>query len=514
MPKIRYNLIYYRILFEMCDCSVRSYNRSRFIPLTHPHRFIQYFPCGYCSDCIRQKKQEYSLRTQYEAKACFSKNGFALFDTLTYRDDNLKRYHDICGLPYYHNHYDVDCMAFSRDDVKKFFKLLRVRLDRAGYDVGGNLKYLLTSEYGTSERCTHRPHYHVVFFVTFQIDPLVLSRFISDAWIHGRTDGVVFKGSQYVLYNRVFRNSVSHLNALCNYVCKYVTKDLYVHKKLYKRALRYVWINFPSWFESYQGRLKLRAFLHRVLPFHLQSNGYGISFLEDVEQVEYVNNTGLVRFSTFDKYVVRSVSLPLYFRRKLYQYCEWFDGRLRWRLNDLGLKIQWKRYLDNKTRLIASLRAWDSSLHDVDLLAEYQLLWRGLLINKFDLDLSEREIFDRIYDPLRYNTSFYHKNKLLLYCYSNERENYRRGKYIANVYCSDKIDGIIQKGLFSSLVEFEQQPFLKDWIVISSLNVQRFAGLDDILSRYYDFLFYNSYQRSEYQQKIDAARFRLKQVFS
>lgn len=444
----------------MCNCRVTSYSRTRFIPLSHPHKLVSSFPCGWCADCINAKKSEFRLRAYYEAQSTFHAGGFCLFDTLTYRDDALKYYHDILGIEYYRFYHGFDKMAFSRHDVKTFFKLLRIRLKRAGYDVDGKLKYLLTSEFGTTEGCTHRPHYHILFFVRFDIDPLVLSKFISDCWPHGRTDGLPYKNWQYVIYQRVFRGNNAHLFKLVNYVTKYVTKDLYLTRKLLYRAWAYFDLYMPNWQYSYQGRLAFRRFKNHCLPFHLQSHGFGLSLIDDVDQVDHINEYGMAVIPSSTCSVVSSIPLPLYYRRKLYQFYEYYNGRLRWRYNDLGIAVMKANYYRSKKRLIDDLVDYGYDFNLSSSLAEYQLLWRGLFISRFDLGLSESELLDRFYDPLVYNTEFYYKNKLLLYNYSTECENYRYGKYISDIYVSDKISVPRRLGHFSSLSEFVKRPLL------------------------------------------------------
>ena len=74
-------------------------------------------------------------------------NSFILFDTLTYSDEYIKCYSDI--FPDLQIPEMLDKTSFSRDDVQKFFKRLRINLKRDGYIFKSDgLRYILTSEYG------------------------------------------------------------------------------------------------------------------------------------------------------------------------------------------------------------------------------------------------------------------------------------------------------------------------------------------------------------------------------
>lgn len=54
--------------------------------------------------------------------------------------------------------------CFCKSDVQKLMKNLRRRLnDELKHDVF--FRYLAVCEYGEDENCTHRPHYHVEFFI-------------------------------------------------------------------------------------------------------------------------------------------------------------------------------------------------------------------------------------------------------------------------------------------------------------------------------------------------------------
>ena len=145
-----------------CSNSIQGYTSARFL-YRGPSVFRQVYTCGRCESCIRKQRTDWRVRSYYESLSTLRKRGaFVLFDTLTYSDVNIKRYCDIfpdMPIPALFNKF-----CFSRDDVQRFFKRLRVNLSRAGYRFKPEqLRYILTSEYGSSEKTrgfvnTHRPH--------------------------------------------------------------------------------------------------------------------------------------------------------------------------------------------------------------------------------------------------------------------------------------------------------------------------------------------------------------------
>ena len=318
----------------MCTKTVRSFTNARYISKVYPQKVVSYWKCGFCSECIAEKRSEFQLRAFYEAKRCISQGGFILFDTLTYRDECLKFFSDYypaaLGQPW-------NFCAFSRSDIRYFFQNLNLTLTRLGYDIAGKFVHLLTSEYGSRPDCTHRPHYHVLFFVNFPIQPEILSYIIGEVWSFGRTDGIWYKGRRYLLYQRVFRSLDRDLLKVSNYVAKYVGKDLHLHRVLMRRCVRSFYQLYPNWPQYSDLRLEFRRFCSNVLPFHLQSDGFGSYALQD-NQVDDIVSSDSLPLPLSGPGIVARISLPLYFRRKLYYRLERVEGRNAWVLTDFGRK--------------------------------------------------------------------------------------------------------------------------------------------------------------------------------
>lgn len=97
-------------------------------------------PCGKCTICQDRRIKEWGFRCHCESAVSST---IPLFITPSYNDESLPS------------------DGVSKDDVQRFFKRLRIALERLGYKT--KLRYFLTSEYG-SEEYTNRPHYHGVIW--------------------------------------------------------------------------------------------------------------------------------------------------------------------------------------------------------------------------------------------------------------------------------------------------------------------------------------------------------------
>lgn len=285
-----------------CYHPITIYNRSsNFNPFGNAFQFE--VPCGKCLACQESKHQEYLLRAWMEYKQTTEvNNGFVYFDTLTYSNRYLPKYRGV--------------VCFRKSDISTMLKKLRIYLERKGFNVKGNLKYFITSEFGGK---THRPHYHVIFFVSIpNLNVRIFWRALNKAWIYGIIDR--FKTCQ----NRVVNSS-----AALNYVAKYVGKD-------------------QEWNEngmSEQQKVLFRKDIEQFQPFHLQSQGFGANFLNFVS-LDSIINKGIIELK--EKGFIKRFQLPRYYQRKLFYYFDKDDeGKVHWHLNDFGKEYKVNR-LDEK----------------------------------------------------------------------------------------------------------------------------------------------------------------------
>lgn len=346
----------------MCLSPITINNPSRYRSLVFVEKLKYRIPCGQCAECKQHRQNEWYYRTSVEYKACVASGGYMLFDCLTYSENNVPRFSRFFKVPR-----SLDFTCFSHEDFRLFFVRLRRKLESLGYDVANNLKYFLAAEYGTGNY-THRPHYHLLLFVYNNfIPPLVLSRYISDCWRLGRTDGVKYKGSYYVLNRCVLSGNAARV---CKYVAKYVVKSSTFQKVLDHRINAYLWFKyshefrrvnidgdyfidgkhkgyFPNtckfkddysafcdWCSSPNGK-KVRADVKRVVDmFHRQSHNYGVACLGDLDLIS-LRDSGTIILPDADKVVMR-IPLPTYYKRKLFQEKVEIDGKQSWQYHDIG----------------------------------------------------------------------------------------------------------------------------------------------------------------------------------
>lgn len=448
-----------------CSNVINTYTNARYI-YRGVSRFRQSFTCGRCSACISKQRTDWRVRAYYESMDCLSKsNSFVLFDTLTYTDSYVPRYSDIypdMKIPALLNRF-----SFSRPDVQKFFKRLRINLKRAGYKYDSSqLRYILTSEFGTNQKGTKRPHYHLLFFVSFSINPIDFSRQVSRAWSFGKTDGVrpyddckkcpvlaycrgtcIYQSELYVVNDRlVTSNSQKNVLKCVNYVTKYISKDMCNFGEL-QTNVDNLW-NFlePDYKTNYLKYKAYRKFCSQVLPFHLQSQGFGRSLIGDlgkrIGEFDYLTRTNKVHLPTGKKDVIRSVALPRYYQRKLYYDFEKVDGRIRWYLTKDGI-INKVAHLDDAIQTFSrEYRLFDNVISDERLrdLAIYKVVYRGTLSDLQSLYLPYKCYFRKMLEV-------HHSDEQpLYYNHNTKRDSLTIGKFLSTRYVLSPDGEILYKG--------------------------------------------------------------------
>lgn len=334
-------------------------NPAKKVGILGGHRFTLSVPCGQCSECKKRLNNEWYFRAYYETKVTLDKGGFVLFDTLTYSPKCL---------PHLHHHFKdvpklLDFPCFNRMDVRHFFMRLRSRLMYLGFDVADNLKYFLSSEYGTDPTKTHAPHYHVLFYSTIpNLDCLTLSYAISDSWQFGRTDGAKYNGGLYVKNKRVVTSDAGFpaIQGVCKYVTKYVMKDSEFEEQINNRLVSLCKLRELDPV-SFDGRKFLRDVRRVACQFHLQSKGFGAAFLK-YNSVEDVFENGVIRVPDSIS-TLRFLPLPMYYRRKIfYDMVKDFRGARCWKLNQLGIAWKVDRIRDGVIKLAQRFTDWFNNI--------------------------------------------------------------------------------------------------------------------------------------------------------
>lgn len=320
-------------------------------------------PCGHCAQCLQAKRNEWYIRTHYEMLHTFAQGGFVYFDTLTYRDKDIPRLSHFIDIDKYGL---KDFTCFNHRHFKLFLKRLRRIIAYRYKVVKDAFRYFLTTEYGEDDRFTHRPHFHILFFVYFKVDPLEFSKMVADCWQYGRTDGFPYKPATYV-HNHVYGCSCyigkfkddnglpkdvyssdnidfTSVTAVCMYVSKYITKSSKFVKTLNARlaTLREKVTEYDKLNKSHvteESENMLKELRRSIDMFHRQSKGFGLSYLYELtpEKLMFLNDDKVL-MKDKDK-ICRSYPLPMYYKRKLYYtLLQHDDGTYYWQATDNGIQ--------------------------------------------------------------------------------------------------------------------------------------------------------------------------------
>lgn len=417
----------------MCTKPIRIKNNSKYIALNTGHAIYVYVPCGKCNECVKAKQNEWTLRTYYESRATLNQGGYIYFDTLTYSNDNLPR------LSNFNNNLKFNWACFNYRDIRAFYEnlrqMLKLREDRL-------IRYFITAEYG---ELRHRNHYHIMLFVNANIDPLYLSKCVAKSWKKGRTDGMPWKSSNYVLQH----NYLNTLNIDCiRYISKYVNKS-----QTFMNIINDRWKKLEKFYEKSKfNKLELKKikkqYYRLCTPFHRQSQGYGISAIENLTVDDIIKNPVLTYPNTTINLKTK-VRLPIYFYRKLFQkQIKYMEKRI-WINNEDGIKFKKAIEQDIVTKIeerLTDLNASNNNRYKTETLknvAHYIYYERGRLSGTFDYKPhhEEADIYnyntdkDLIYLGKKTYSKKYAGNDTIGYCTTNiEQTSIENQAYINNEY--------------------------------------------------------------------------------
>lgn len=241
-------------------------------------------PCGNCMDCKNQKRMAMWVRLHSEFTDCFKKNGTILYQTLTYNNNSIPT---LLG--------DKDFKCFSKKDVQKFIKRVRSRLERhfPTFDFPKRVHYFVSSEFGGN---THRPHYHILWFVPNSYNyRWVIRKIVDESWQFG---------FRHYGRNHGFVDSTGALHYCAKYICKDICEEDFFKKFVQKFRQTYTLDKDDE-----------KRLLNRALPFYLLSNGIGLSLLNEISDEDLYKG----RVFLPDTHLgVKAYKLPLYIERKYF----------------------------------------------------------------------------------------------------------------------------------------------------------------------------------------------------
>ena len=370
-------------------------------------------PCNKCCECIKAQRDEWYFRSYHQVQDTLAKGGYVYFDTLTYSEEYVPR------LSHYVDtkRYKISNMyCFDHEDIQLFFKRLRRQLQ---YHCGSSdFKYFITSEYGSKN--THRPHYHVLFYVTSGVTPLTFSKMVSKCWQYGRTDGLPYQPVAYIAkhvygVNLGFgaNSSFAATSAACNYVSKYVTKNAKYRQQLDKR------IDMLSRYIDDEDTKRLLR--RKVDMFHRQSQGFGATYLANMlpSEIDALGRDEVLMKDKSD--IVKSIPIPQYYKRKLYYVNKKRDDGTRyWEKTENGHihdEHIMQRRIDSRAQCYEQLYC--------SLQPEYQSYVDKLLKGRKFTDLAIYELFykDRTRDPDAFIDEFFFFNKSYNYTLTDNEYN-------------------------------------------------------------------------------------------
>lgn len=328
-------------------------------------------PCGKCDDCINAKRMDWQCRLYYEHLQATYTGGFSFFFTLTYDEKHVH------FIPRYRDSKNRRVLAFSHDDMRLFIKRCRNQLYRSGFpyevryfvcsEFGASPDYSYIDDRGNSRFATHRPHYHVLFFlhkmpdtpacdVHFACDRV--RQVICDAWPFGSKTFTVAPGMDQSAEPGLV-SAAGPLGYVSKYLDKQFASDEYVSQIVEDLAAKYK-ESKPDKYEQLTDMLSTR---------HFQSQGLGRGFEKFVPAATL--DSGFVPLPLYNAEIglveVRNVPLPQYFdikhnytydkATKLYRLHEnGLQNKLDYVVNTVVPKLaeDYKYFIDNYEQVFVS----------------------------------------------------------------------------------------------------------------------------------------------------------------
>ena len=293
-------------------------------------------------------QDSWNIRIWQEYLDCINAGGAVIFATFTYNDFCLPRYYytDLEG-----NKDWFPC--FSKRDRDRFLNSIRKRWEKAGF-TGKNTCYSFKSiwanEYGTTVGCTHRPHYHVQFFI-----PPEIMEYESKECMK-----LQFKISFEDYWKRLLQSywTVPHSSRPLGMVMWtpgesiFVNSEfasLYCSKYMFKSDTLLLNERVQKYLKDF-GTLPPDGKCKGSFTSHWQSLHFGESLVKRFDDVDtYINGVNFNLSSELKKGKVIRHKIPMYIERKiLYDYSR--DDN-RYILNEKGVEFKRKKFFSKLDKL-------------------------------------------------------------------------------------------------------------------------------------------------------------------
>lgn len=282
-------------------------------------------PCGKCSACKSSKRMEWYVRAYYEYLDTVNSGGFVYYLTLTYNNKSL---------PKFKLNDNTFIACFNSLDIRNYIKRVRMTCMR-NLDPDFEFKFFLTSEYGGN---THRPHYHVLFFVKNATYKYRFKGIARRQWFQGFTAPGKLNNGEV--------NSPGALRYVAKYVCKDITTDTYFAGLLKK---------IPN--SSFDDFI-------RCQPFTRVSQKFGLYALDvaDKDNIEQ----GIIKVPLKGGFGV--TRLPRYLDLKAhYEKSLNVNGNVQYVLTKYGEEVMKKRYDRKRTFLLEQITSFlNNNSYDIN----------------------------------------------------------------------------------------------------------------------------------------------------
>lgn len=222
-----------------------------------------YVPCGVCSECRKNKQNEWRFRLNAEFLKLKKQGWNIAFCTLTYNDNHLPK---IPKELFKDNEPYKEIPCFSKSDVQNWIQSVRQYFKyHNDFKNDNNIRYFVASEYGSQ---THRPHYHAILAWPNTVDYKKMHAICTHFW----NKGIMFprkpEGDKDMLPFQI----VGDMSKAMNYVSKYACKDIDFNDTITKLNLN----------------TKMKLFKN-IQSFHLQSKSMGFEVIKNMSDSEKRN---------------------------------------------------------------------------------------------------------------------------------------------------------------------------------------------------------------------------------
>lgn len=293
----------------MCLRPLKIKNPTKYFRkgIDKPYIFV---PCGKCSECVNNNRMDWQIRLYYEHRGTAElNNGFTFYFTLTYNNT--------CpSVPIRDNKGRV-VFCFNHKHIPDFIKRCRTQIMRD--NVRLSIRHFIASEYGDSPDveyitdsghravCTHRPHYHGLFFVSREPGcelsladaAKYIRELISSKWYYGDKTFTI----GYDRFGFSLPAGVVGAAGPIGYCAKYLDKGL----------------NTDAYYQSIIDDERFADYLDDLKPKHYQSQGIGRDALRLI--ADGTLDDGVIPCPVYDEasglVVTRNFTLPLYLMRKV-----------------------------------------------------------------------------------------------------------------------------------------------------------------------------------------------------